>query len=273
MRTPTHKTWLLAAALMVVGAQAGAADWGLFIVPPNAPRPEAANVSKPVARTHQDKQPVDCVGTGGNIRGRAPQRASAKILAAAKSVPQSSTPTPEERVAEADRIAAQHGVGRADKLASAAFAAAAQCRDFAQFKKAKMGLSKKKIYNSCKIFGAQNAYRSKGLCSAGVREAFEQIGVKLNRSAAKDKRPILLKNGFQKVAYNPWDARNGTVLVCNGGHSRCGGTKKHPIACGHIEIVVVRDGERNFCSDFCSTTPTCSRGSYTNPTAFALPGI
>lgn len=151
---------------------------------------------------------------------------------------------------------------RADRLAQAAFAAAARCRDFADFKKIRMKLSLKRRYNSCDFFGAQNAYRSKGLCARGTREAFSEIGIFLTPGHAYQQRRALRRAGFNTVKYDPYRADNGTVLVCDGGRS----------GFGHMEIVVISMGQRSFCSDFCSSRPTCNSRRYRNASAFALPG-
>ncbi|MBX3022413.1 MAG: hypothetical protein KF799_12135 [Bdellovibrionales bacterium] len=168
----------------------------------------------------------------------------------------------------------------AARLAQSAWAAAARCRDFAEFKKVKLGLPRYKTvkgkkqritYNSCKTFGRENAYRSKGLCAAGTREAFAEAGIKIARANAKDMDPNLRKAGFKKIKYDPKNAAAGTVLMCNGGTSDCGRTKKGgTIRCGHIEVVVKSEGKRWFCSDFCSLTPTCSKGVYNNARAYSL---
>lgn len=163
---------------------------------------------------------------------------------------------------------------RANRLSQAAWASASKCRDFATYKKRRLNLSTKKAYNSCKIFGKLNAYKSKGLCGQGVREALAEVGVKLTRPAdAHKQRPNLLKGGLIKTKYDPYNVPSGTVLICDGGKSSgCGKNGKQ--ACGHIEIAIVRDGERRFCSDYCSAKPQCSKKNlgYKNLEAYKFPG-
>lgn len=256
MKTPTLKTWLIAATLMVTGAHAQAADWGLFRIAPNAPRPAAVAVA-PAAADDTDGADANCNCNGGTIRGRAPQRHAEKILAAAKKA-EPRKPTIKQRVAEADRIAAAGGTDRAARLAQAAFYQAARPRRIADFKWA--GLSRAKKKSLGRVWSGIGV--SKGMCAQASREALNEIGIVLPRGHAFTKRPVLLKAGFKPVKFDPWSAKPGTVFVCNGGGS----------GNGHMEIAVQRDGQRLFCSDFCSPNPTCSKKSYSRPTAFELPG-
>lgn len=153
--------------------------------------------------------------------------------------------------------------GYANRVSQAAFAAAAKCRDFATFKKRRLGLNPNKVYNSCKFFGKNNAYRSKGLCSQGVREALSEAGIRLTPGAANSQKPKLKKAGMIKVKYDPMHVPFGTVLVCGGGHGH---------NYGHIEIVSKDAGGRLFCSDFCSRRPTCNDGWHRSPEAYKFPG-
>lgn len=198
-----------------------------------------------------------CLTTSAAPRASAPHEA-------ARAIRRASQETAKRRRAQ--------GRSSADRLGYAAFAAAARCRDFAPHKKRKMRLSLKRIYNSCKSFGAQNAYRSKGWCARGVTEALSEAGIRISRGHARYQRPKLIAAGFTKTKYNPETLPNGSIVVCNGGHSSgCG--RKGRETCGHMEIVSIRNNERWFCSDFCSRTPTCDGGSYSQRTAFKFPGM
>lgn len=135
------------------------------------------------------------------------------------------------------------------KLMSASYEAAKKCRRVAKFK------GGKKII--CDV------RRSKGLCATGVREAMQAAGISWGRGNGNQQGARLARHPkFEKFNGPMHKAPAGSVLTCGGGGH----------GYGHVEIVVVRNGQRMYCSDFCAQRPVCNASRYNNRVAYKFKG-
>lgn len=130
------------------------------------------------------------------------------------------------------------------KFMEASYKRATQCRPTSKTVRRRTGVSK--------LCGN----RSKGACYAGVKDAIADVygGPRLEgiHAVSAHTNGTLKKKGFRNVTSQYKTAGNappGAVLVYSGGAS------------GHIETVVIRDGKRLYCSDFCSSSPINTRAS------------
>lgn len=110
----------------------------------------------------------------------------------------------------------------------------------------------------------------KGACYAGVKDAMLAVyggprpGLLHARQAhtSAQGRNYFAKKGFKNntSVRNPRNAPPGSVIVYSGGAS------------GHIEVVVIKNGQRMYCSDFCASSPISERISRRMIAAYEPPG-